>query len=382
MSTVTPETAPADSLDLEPTPPEVKHYNRLKLWAGLASLALSLTFLTLMALVAGPALDRAVRGAIGDNRWFRLVALAFIYGVGFEVLSLPLAFWTGYVLEHRHQLSNQTLGAWIWQQIKGYLVGGPLGLGLLGGLYAVIWFSGPWWWLWATLAWLGVTLVLGQLAPVLILPLFYKVTRLDDAVLLERLRRLAHGTGLQVEGIYRLHLSEETRKANAALTGLGHTRRVLLGDTLLDNFTEEEIEVVFAHEVGHHVFRHIPKLVIGNVVLSAAGFWLIDRILRDAAPALGYVSFDDPAALPLLMLVPTVLGLLLAPMLNGVSRYFERQCDRYALERTSQPLAYRSAFVKLARMNKADADPHPVKVWLFDDHPPIRQRLAVAKPAS
>src|SRR5262249_4997044 len=156
--------------------------------------------------------------------------------------------WSGFILEHRYELSNQTLAGWIWRQIKGYLVGGPLGLLLLLGLYSLLWYSGPWWWLWAAAGWLAVSLVLGQLLPVLILPLFYKVTRLEEPSLLDRLRRLASGTGLNVEGIYRLHLSEETRKANAALAGLGRTRRVLLGDTLLDEFSPEEIEVVFAHE--------------------------------------------------------------------------------------------------------------------------------------
>src|SRR5581483_4424817 len=144
------------------------------------SLALSLVFLCLLAFLAGPALDGVVREMIGESRWRRLIALACLYGIFFEILSLPIAFWSGYLLEHRFQLSNLTPGGWLWRQVKGCLVGGPLSL----------------------------VLVLGQLAPVLILPLFYKVTRLDDEALLQRLRRLADGTGLQVEGIYRLHLSE------------------------------------------------------------------------------------------------------------------------------------------------------------------------------
>jgi STE24 endopeptidase len=158
---------------------------------------------------------------------------------------------------------------------------------------------------------------------------------------------------------------------------------VLLGDTLLQEFTPEEIEVVFAHEVGHHVHRHLPKLIVLNVVLAAAGFWLVDLVLRHAATALGYPNdplpaYQDPAALPLVLLVLTLFALVLAPATNALSRFFERQCDRYALERTRAPQAYRSAFVKLARLNKADPDPHPLTVWLFDDHPPIRQRLALA----
>ncbi|HJT79407.1 MAG TPA: M48 family metalloprotease, partial [Gemmataceae bacterium] len=160
--------------------------------------------------------------------------------------------------------------------------------------------------------------------------------------------------------------------------GIGRTKRIVLGDTLLDEFTPEEIEVVFAHEVGHHVHRHLPKLIAWSMVVAAAGFWLADVVLRAAAAPLGYPAWQDPAALPLLLLVLTVFGLVLSPLQNAVSRFFERQCDRYALRRTHNPTAYRAAFVKLARMNKADADPNPLVVWLFEDHPPIRQRLALA----
>jgi STE24 endopeptidase len=216
--------------------------------------------------------------------------------------------------------------------------------------------------------------------------LFYKVTRLDDAALLERLQKLTAGTGLTVEGIYRLHLSAETRKANAALAGLGRTRRVLLGDTLLEQFSPEEIEVIFAHEVGHHVHHHLPKMVLWSVVLACVSFRLVDWVLRTLGPGLGYPHDSllpvhaDPAALPLLLFVLSVFSLLLSPVQNAISRFFERQCDRYALERTSLTQSYRSAFVKLARVNKSDPDPHPLVVWFFHDHPPIRQRLAMAGP--
>jgi STE24 endopeptidase len=220
--------------------------------------------------------------------------------------------------------------------------------------------------------------VLGQLLPVLILPLFYKVTPLDDAALVDRLRQRTEGTGLTVAGVYRLHLSEETKKANAALAGLGRTRRVLLGDTLLEKFTPEEIDVVFAHEVGHHVYKHLPKTIAVRVVLTLAGFALVDLLLRWAAPTLGYRAWDDPAALPLFLTVLSLFGLALMPAQNALSRYFERQCDQYALDRTGNAAAYRSAFIKLARMNKADPDPHPWIVWLFYDHPAIRARLAMA----
>jgi STE24 endopeptidase len=378
--------APLAPLDTpEQTSPEVKRYERQKLSATITSLVLTLAALAILALLAGPSVDRWVRLLVGENRWLRLTLLAFLYAAGLELLTLPIDFWSGYVLEHRYQLSNLSLRGWVWRRIKGYLVGGPLGLLLLLGLYALLWFSGPWWWLWTAAAWLVVTLILGQLLPIVILPLFYNVTRLDDAPLLERLQHLARGTGLGVEGIYRLELSAETRKANAALAGLGRTRRVLLGDTLLQEFKPEEIEVVFAHEVGHYVHRHLPKLVVLSVITACAGLWVANQVLQSAAASLGYAgsaqmaAYQDPAALPLLLFVLSLFALVIAPVQNAVSRHFERQCDRYALRRTGQPAAYRSAFLKLAHMNKADLEPHPLVVWLFDDHPPIRQRLAMAE---
>jgi STE24 endopeptidase len=378
------ELTPSSTTQLEPTSPEVKRYQRQKLIAQLTSMILSLGFVAFMAFWGGPKLDQLLRPWLGENRWIRLIGLAFVYAVSLEVLTLPIDFWSGFILEHRYHLSNQTLLRWVWRQIKGYLVGGPIALMLLLGFYALFWYAGNWWWLWAAAGWLAVTLVLGQLLPVVILPLFYNVTPLDDPSLLERLQRLAEGTGLNIEGIYRLHLSAETRKANAALAGLGRTRRVLLGDTLLDQFTPEEIEVVFAHEVGHHVHRHLLKMVFLSVLLAGTGFWLADFVLRHTAQALHYVptgtmpAYQDPSALPLLMLVLSVFGLVLTPLQNALSRYFERQCDWYALSRTGLTEAYRSAFVKLARINKSDPDPHPIVVWFFEDHPPIRRRLALA----
>jgi STE24 endopeptidase len=369
-------TVPA--LTLEPATPEIKRYQRHKLLAELASLFLTVLALALLGLRFGPSIDQLVRPLTGDNRWLRLLVLAFLYAASLELLTLPLSFWSGFVLEHQYGLSKQTLRGWLWRAVKAWLVGGPLGLLLLFGFYGLLTAFPQTWWIWATVGWLAVTLLLGQLAPVLILPLFYKVTRLDETSLLERLQRLAAGTGLSVEGVYRLHLSEETRKANAALAGLGRTRRVLLGDTLLDSFTPEEIEIVFAHEVGHHVHRHLPKLVTWSVLTSAVGFWLVDRALQ-SAPSLGYASLNDPATLPLVLLVLTLFSVVLGPLQNAVSRFFERQCDRYALQRTHNPEAYRSAFIKLARLNKADPDPHPLVVWLHHDHPPIRERLALAE---
>jgi STE24 endopeptidase len=365
--------------ELEVASPETKQYQRTKITISIISAILSLGWMALLAFVLGPMLGEQYTTWVGENAWLRLLLSAALLGVTLELLTIGLDFYSGYILEHRYQLSNQTLGGWVKHRVKGYLVGGVLGLMLLFGLYAVLWFTGEWWWLAATAGWLLVTLLLGRLLPVVILPIFYKVTRLEDASLIERLRKLTVGTTLTIEGVYELRLSEETKKANAALAGLGKSRRVLLGDTLLAQFTPEEIEVVFAHEVGHHVYRHLIKSIGLSVLLTLAGFFLVDRVLTALAPTLGYAELADPAALPLLLLVLAIFGLVLTPIKNALSRFYERQCDQYALDRTQNQAAYRSAFTKLARINKSDPDPHPLIAFLFYDHPPIRERLAMAR---
>ena len=150
---------------------------------------------------------------------------------------------------------------------------------------------------------------------------------------------------------------------------------------MLDQFTPDEIEVIFAHEVGHHEFRHIWKLVIGGVVFTVLGLFLTDLVVmawaRRMDAAVDHYSLPV-YTLPVLMLCVTLFGMLLEPLRNAVSRRFERQCDRYALDRTGLRAAYVSAFEKLARLNKDDPDPHPIEVFLFHDHPPIGERLAMA----
>jgi STE24 endopeptidase len=194
---------------------------------------------------------------------------------------------------------------------------------------------------------------------------------------------LAEGTSLAIEGVYRMKLSAETVKANAMLAGLGRTRRVILGDTLLDGFTPEEIEVVLAHEIGHHVFHHIPKLIAIGLVMSVAGFFACDRVLVWWLGGDSFAYEQVPVyALPMLMLVVTVFSVVTGPLSNALSRQFERQCDRYALRRTGLREAYVSAFTRLGRLNKADPDPHPLEKILFHDHPPIAERLALAHDSS
>jgi len=363
---------------------EAKQYGRADLACTVADMVIDLVFLSIAALLLAVPLDRFLQETFTwlENRWIRLAAMFLLVTAMHAVVSFPLSFYSGHLLEHQYKMSRLTVAGWFWRYAKRMTLTFTIGLALFEGLYVVIWLTGSYWWLAGAGAAFLVGIVAGQLIPVLILPLFYKIERLDDDGLTDRLARLSEGTGLSIEGVYRMHLSAETVKANAMLAGLGRTRRVLLGDTLLDGFSEEEIEVVFAHEIGHHVHRHIWKLLMMGLAMTVGGFFLADLALRAWVHEIdGFVDYATLPVytLPMLTLILTVFNLLVGPLQNAVSRTFERQADRYALQSTKLPDAFRSAFLKLSKQNKADPDPHPVEVFLLHSHPPIGQRIGLSE---
>ena len=362
---------------------EAKRYGRLGLQCMLLDRAIDIIYIGLFAFCAARWLDRFLLESLGwQAAWLRLIAMYLLMALGHIAVSFPLSYYSGFVLEHRFGLSRQTLRRWISQYAKGMAMTLVFNIVMVQLLFWTIWTTGAWWWLVAAVGSFVVMAGLGKLAPVIILPLFYKIERLENERLESSFSKLTAGTGLSIEGIYGMTLSEDTVKANAMLAGLGNTRRVILGDTLLEKFTDEEIQVVFAHEVGHHVHHHIRKLIFLMFVGAGLIFFLCDRVFLAVARQWGLAAdyTNLPVwTLPLLFLLLTVLGMLVEPLQNIVSRFFERQADRYALQSTQAPDSFRSAFEKLAALNKADKQPHPVEVFLFHSHPPIQQRLAMAK---
>lgn len=360
---------------------EAKRYGQLELFCGLADKALDIAYLAFFTLVLAVPLDRWLEPQL-PSATLRLIAIFLIVTFGHIAIGFPLSYYSGYVLEKQFNLTTQTQLAWLGRFAKRNALTLVFGLVVIPGLYGLIWSVGDWWWLAAAGAFFVLSVLLGQLMPVVILPLFYKIERLDNPELAQRMARLAAGTGLSIEGVYRMGLSAETVKANAMLAGLGRTRRVLMGDTLLDQFSGDEIEVIFAHEIGHHVHQHIRKMILTGLAYSTLGFWVCNAVLLAWARGhYGAIDAHDlpPSTLPLLMLVLTLFSLVLEPVQNVISRHYERQCDRYALDRTGMRAAYISAFQKLARLNKDDPDPHPLEVFLFHSHPPIGERLAMAE---
>jgi len=221
--------------------------------------------------------------------------------------------------------------------------------------------------------------ILANLAPIVLLPLFYTFKPLEKAALHERLTAMASRAGARVIGVYEWTLSDRTRRANAALTGTGNTRRILLSDTLLSDYSDEEIEVILAHELSHHVHWDIWTSMLYDIVLAFAGCFAAHLVLRQAVPALGLAGAADPAGLPVLLAMAGGVGLAVKPLMNAISRAHERRADAYALTLTNNPQAFISAMRRLGQQNLAEQDPSRLIQALFYTHPPIKERLRAAQ---
>jgi STE24 endopeptidase len=316
-----------------------------------------------------------------SREWMLVAGFALVFGGLYVLINIPLSFYSGFILPHRFELSNQTLIGWITDQIKGILIGGVVAFIVLQVIYLVLRLYPDTWWLWAAGFLLLFSIVLANLAPVLLMPLFYKFKPIDEeyADLAERLVRLTQRAGANVKGVYQFDMSRRTKAANAALAGVGNTRRILLGDTLLKEFTEDEIETIMAHELGHHVHHDIPMGIAVEAVTTLVGLYLASLALNWGV---GYFNFEgvwDIAALPLLMLVMGAYGLVTMPIGNAFSRWRERQADTYALEATGKGHAYASALTRLANQNLADADPEPWVEFFLYSHPALKKRIARAE---
>jgi Zn-dependent protease with chaperone function len=321
------------------------------------------------------------RGSIFTNPWFLVPAFVFIFGGIYFVLNLPLGFYSGFILPHRFDQSTQTLKDWIVDQVKGMLVGAPIGLILLELLYFALRVTGELWWLWAVVGLLIFNVLLSNLAPVLIMPIFNKFVPLGDEHkdLAERLLKLAEQAHTRVRGVYKFDMSRRTRSANAALTGIGNTRRIVLGDTLINEFTPDEIETVLAHELGHQVHRDILLLITFGTISTLIGFYLASLAMGWAVTFFGFGSVSDVAAFPALGLILGIYGFLTSPIDNAVSRWRERLADEYALQATGKNEAFASAFVRLANQNLGEMDPEKWVVFMFYSHPPLAERINMAR---
>lgn len=341
---------------------------------GLGALALVLLLVT----GTSAALRDWAEGISGEP-WVSVGLYGAVLGGLFWLLSLPLDLYSGYTLPRRYGLLTQGLGGWAADTAKSLAISAIIGLAGLEVLYWLLRAAPEWWWLiMAALLWL-FTVAMAQLAPVLLMPLFYKFRPLDEPELVRRLTALAERAGARVRGVYVMDMSSKTSTANAMLAGLGGTRRIILGDTLLSGYTQDEIETVLAHELAHHVHRDIIRALAAEAVVITASMWVGSVFLSWGVGAFGFRGIDDVASLPLFALAMGVVGLITMPAANYMSRQRERAADLYALRTTGNSAAYRSVMLKLADQNLSDADPPAWVRFLFYSHPPVSERVRTAE---
>ena len=370
---------------MEEKPPSVeqsekraKHYHRIHLRLSLSRFALSFTFL-LGILFSGASISlRNAIQSLASNPWLVVGAYGVVFYVLIELLFLPISYYSGYVVEHRFRLSTQSRRAWLRDRGKGIGLSLLLGLLMLEIFYGIIRGYPQGWWLPVTGVLVFIFIILARLAPVIFLPIFFKLKELEGEELRKRLKELAEKVGTKVRGIYQIDLSRKSKTVNAALAGWGKTRRLILSDTLLQNFTPEETEVVVAHELGHQVGFHSWKMMALQTITMGLTLFLCERVLRRTVPLFPLRGMSDVAGLPLVILIVSLLGLVFLPLVNAYSRHLERGADRFSLENIERSEYFISAMEKLAELNLADKSPHPVVEYLFYSHPPIGERIKEA----
>jgi len=366
-----PDTPPGNS----PRSDQAKEYSRRKILLGLAGTVVFFA-LTLAFVVSG--LSKALDGDIHrfvQNDYLALLVFAAVVGLGEVILTAPLSFYSGFLMEHKYHLSNQTFPAWVWENLKGMLVSIPVALPILLVFYYCLKTFGTLWWLPVGTVLFLVTVVLARLGPVLIFPLFYTFIPLEEGAMKQGILRLCREAGVHVEGIFTFNLSKNTKKANAAFTGIGKSKRIILGDTLVQNFTDSEVESVFAHELGHYTMKHIWIMMGIGTVSSFLGLYVTALLYSATLPWLGFSSPHQIGALPLLSLWLGVYSLVASPLTNALSRKHEFAADRYAVKRTGLSGPLISALRKLATLNLADTTPPRIVEVLFHSHPSIDRRI-------
>ena len=354
---------------------DAKKYNNIKLAIGISEGIISFILILLFVWLGySLKLENYLTNLIQNSY---LLFIAFILVVGFigSVLSFPISYYTGFYLEHKYNLSNQTFFKWILEGLKGLLVSLLIGIPILLIFYFSLNYFGNIWWLPFAIIMFFISVVLSQIFPILIFPIFYKITPIENEELKERITGLARDANLKVENVYKFNMSKNTKKANAAFTGLGKTKRIILGDTLLENYSIEEIETVIAHELGHYKKKHIVKNILIGTVSSFLTLFLIALLYKNSLSWFGFTNITQVSALPLLALWSMLIGIIQTPLGNILSRKFEYEADEYAIFETKNPFAFKKTLEKLTEQNLGDKEPHPFVEWFFYSHPSIKNRI-------
>jgi STE24 endopeptidase len=336
-------------------------YHRLRRRASVLGVAASAAFVALLAFTRW--------GAVWPLAWFvALIAL------GSELASFPCDFYGNFLLERKYGLSSQPFRRWLGDHLQAVAIGLAIWELVVFGAYAAMRWTGDAWWLAATAMFAATVLLLSRIGPAVLMPIFEQVRPLEREALRERLLSLSQKAGVPVLGAFEWGLGGHSTRANAALAGLGRSRRILLTDSLLTDYSDDEIEVILAHELAHYVHHDMATALVLESLVFAAAVLTAHLVVT----AVGYAPADRPA-LPLMLLAAGAALLLLMPIGKAWSRRSERRADRYALALTGRQDAFVSAMRRLGAQNLAEPDPSRPALWFFHTHPTIDERIAAAR---
>jgi STE24 endopeptidase len=360
-------------------------YHRLRRRASVAgTIAGAAWLLALLMTGFSAALAVRARELGGSLPWLIARPLAVVFfiavmAVGWELVSLPFVFYRSFLLERKYGLSSEPLSTWTSDHLKALGLGLLLTLGAGLAVYTSIHLAGQLWWVVTAVLFAVAGVVLSRIAPILLMPIFYRFRPLDRDSLRERLMTLSRRAGVPVLGAFEWGLGEKTTRANAALVGVGPTRRILVSDTLLKDYTDDEIEVILAHEMAHHIHHDIWTALALETLIVAVALYTAHAAVTRFGAFTGAAGPADLAALPVLILTGGLASLVLRPIGNAWSRYNERRADRFALTLTRRPAAFISAMRRLGAQNLAEERPSTPVFWFFHTHPTIDERIAEAR---
>jgi STE24 endopeptidase len=341
-------------------------------WSGGILLALVMTG-------ASITLREWAAAVVPDNDALIVALYVLLLSLLFDAATLPFSIYGGFLLERRYGLSTETPARWLKDHAKAVFIGVLFAQAGAAFVYFALRTRPDSWWVIAGAGYSIVAVVFVNLAPVVLLPLFFTFKPLENETLRDRLTMLASRAGTRIMGVYEWTLSDRTKKANAALTGIGNTRRILLSDTLLAEYSDDEIEVILAHELAHHVHKDIWTSIAFDMALAFAGFFAAHLALHAMVPLFALQGIADPAGIPIVLLTAAGIGLCVKPLLNAVSRGHERRADSYALKMTENPSAFITAMRRLGQQNLAEDSPSKLVQAFFYTHPPIKERLRAAE---
>ena len=356
-----------------------KKYSTIKYALSLIDTAYLLAFLLLFQ---GLGWSKILAGRITEiapGRLFIIPIYILTAYIIYYLVSFPLTLYHSFILERRFCLSNQKINDWAKDQFKSGVIFYLILLILFEAFYYILKYNPHLWWLIISLFWIFFSLVLAKIMPIIIIPLFFKYKKLTDEALRQRIINLSDKVKIKILDVFEIDFSRKTLKANAAFVGWGRSRRVILADTLRDKYNYDEIEVILAHEFAHYKLKHLLKLILINSLATMLAFYCIFKTSNYALNVFGLSSLSDIAAFPIIIIYMVLFGILTQPLESYISRRLERNADKMALSVTGLKEAFISMMDKLSLQNLADRNPHPIIKFFFFDHPPIDERINMAK---